>query len=148
MFRYLCGGAVLHSSFTIALAVTVVCISGCGSAPSGPKMVPVTGKVTFDGTPVEEGRITFRKTDGDQRAFAGEIKAGSYSISTEPGRMAVVITASRLIPGKFDNSNGTPEPVGEMYIPPQYNEATSLVAEVKDGGSNDFPFDLTSQKGK
>ena len=148
VFRYLSGGVVLRSSFTITLALSAVWSAGCGSAPSGPKMVPVTGKVTFDGAPVEEGRITFRKTDGDQRAFAGEIKNGSYSVSTEAGRMAVVITASRLIPGKFDNSNGTPEPVGEMYIPPQYNEATSLVAEVKDGGSNDFPFDLTSKKGK
>lgn len=148
MFRCMCGKAALRSSLTIALALTAVWNSGCGSAPTGPKLVPVTGKVTFDGTPVEEGRITFRKTDGDQRAFAGDIKNGSYSVNTEVGRMAVVITASRLIPGKFDNSNGTPEPVGEMYIPPQYNEATSLVAEVKDGDGNDFPFELTSKKRK
>ncbi|MBI1347214.1 hypothetical protein GC163_13100 [bacterium] len=132
--------------FGILCSTVTAGVLGCGSAPTGPKMVPVSGTVSFDGAPVPEGRIQFRKTDGDGRAFATDIKEGSYSLDAEPGRMEIVITASRLIPGKFDNSNGTPEPVGEMYIPPQYNDATSLVAEVKDGGDNVFPFDLTSAK--
>ncbi len=119
---------------------------GCGSAPSGPKMIRVTGTVEFDGVPIEDGRILFRKTDSDGRAFSGVIKNGQYEVMSEAGRMAVVITASRLIPGKFDNSNGTPEPVGEMYIPAQYNEATSLIAEVTPDGGNKFPFELKSQK--
>jgi len=132
------------------LAVCLGCfpILGCGSAASGPKLVPVQGLVQFDGAPVPDGRIVFRKTDGEGRAFSGLIKDGSYQLEAEPGRMAVVITASRPIPGKFDNSNGTPEPVGEMYIPPQYNDATSLVAEVTDTDKNEIPFELTSSPKK
>jgi len=120
-------------------------VMGCGSGPTGPKLVPVSGTISFDGSPVPEGRILFRKTDGDGRAFSADIKGGSYQLEAEPGHMSVVITASRLIPGKFDNSNGTPEPVGEMYIPPQYNDATMLVADVKDAGGV-FPFELSSAK--
>lgn len=130
----------------VAVCLWSLAFVGCGSTAAGPKLVPVQGSVQFDGAPVPDGRIVFRKTDGDGRAFSGLIKDGAYKLDAEPGRMAVVITASRLIPGKFDNSNGTPEPVGEMYIPPQYNDATSLVAEVAGNGKNEFPFELSSQK--
>jgi hypothetical protein len=57
----------------------------------------------------------------------------------------VEITASRLVPGKFDNSNGTPEPMGEMYIPKKYNSQTTLEAEVKSSGDNALPFELVSK---
>ncbi len=58
--------------------------------------------------------------------------------------MSVEITASRIIPGKFDNSNGTPEPVGEMYIPRQYNAATTLEVIVPEGGKSNADFPLSS----
>lgn len=119
-------------------------LTGCGGG-DGPETHRVTGQVTFDGQPVEDGRITFRKTGGDGKSFSTEIKGGGYDLETEPGPMAVEITASRLIPGKFDNSNGTPEPVGEMYVPKKYNAATTLAAEVTPSGPNEFPFTLTSK---
>lgn len=128
----------------IAALTLFVCVStsitGC-SQSDGPKLYPVTGKVTFEGEPVKEGRITLRKVDGDKRSYSGSISEGRYELTAEAGPSAVEVIASRLIPGKFDRSNGTPEPVGEMYIPKKYNEATTLQVEVK-SGSNDFPFDL------
>ena len=103
---------------------------GCSSGTTGPAEYPVTGTVTLDGKPVESGRILFRKVGDGDRAYGGEITNGNYSFTSEPGKVKVEITASRIIPGKFDNSNGTPEPVGEMYIPKQYNSKTTLEAEV------------------
>lgn len=124
---------LLGLSFLLILSVV-----GCGG-----KEGQVSGKVTFDGTPVDDGRIQFRnKADG--QAFSTGIKGGSYSLTCPPGEMAVEITASKIIPGKFDNSNGTPEPVGMMYIPAKYNSATTLTASVKSGGQT-IPFDLTSR---
>jgi hypothetical protein len=76
------------------------------------------------------------------RAYSGAITDGSYSLKSEPGSATVEITASRIIPGKFDNSNGTPEPVGEMYIPAKYNSATTLTKQVE-ANSNDISFELT-----
>ena len=120
-------------------------LAGCGGGTDGPPMHDVTGQVTFDSEPVKEGRILFRKLDGDRKSYSAEIKDGAYALATEGGKMAVEVTASRLIPGKFDNSNGTPEPVGEMYIPAKYNAKTELVADVSPDGDNTFPFALTSK---
>lgn len=120
-------------------------VCGCGGAPAGPKMYTVSGEVKFDEKPVETGRILFRLKEGDQSAFAGDIKDGKYSLKTEKGKMTVEITASRLIPGKFSNVNGKPEPVGEMYLPQIYNSKTTLEATVEEGKSNHFPFDLKSK---
>ncbi|MEZ6129841.1 MAG: hypothetical protein R3C59_14255 [Planctomycetaceae bacterium] len=123
------------------VGIVAVATTGCGE--SGPATYPVTGTVTFDGAPVEEGRITFRPVSG-AKAFAAEIKNGEYSFEGEPGKMAVEVTASRIIPGKFDDSNpdDEPQPVGEMYIPEQYNAKTTLEAEIQASGENKFNFDL------
>jgi hypothetical protein len=126
------------------LSCCLLAAMGCSSGSTGPKEYPVGGTVTFDGKPVETGRILFRKIGEGDRAYGGEITNGNYSFTSEPGKVKVEITASRIIPGKFDNSNGTPEPVGEMYIPKQYNSKSTLEAEVKPEG-NTLPFELVSK---
>lgn len=73
-------------------------VAGCSRGSSGPPVFTVKGAVTFDGAPVETGRIEFRKVDGDGKAFAGEIKDGNYSLQCEAGKMTVKVTASRIIP--------------------------------------------------
>lgn len=135
-----------RTSFFSALiaGVTAVFLIGCG--PSGLKLNPVSGTVTFDGEPLPEGRIQFRLVEGDQRAFSGKIEQGRYAVETMPGKMAVEITASRIIPGKFDESNpGEKAPVGEMYIPARYNSATELTAEIPSGGVKQLDFTLTGK---
>lgn len=134
-----------HLMILTGVALTTLFV-GCGGGETGPKTYHVTGKVTFDGEPVETGRIQFRSA-GAGKAFSGEIKNGEYSLDAEAGEMTVSIEASRIIPGKFDTSNPDedPQPVGEMYIPEKYNSRTELSASVKEGGDNTIPFDLTSK---
>ena len=116
-------------------------IFGCGS--SGLDTQPVSGKVTFDGQPIQEGRITFRGTGSDPRAFSAEIKNGEYQMEAAVGKVRVEVIASRPVPGKFDESNpGEKVPVGEMYIPAKYNSQSELTAEVT-SGSNVLDFALT-----
>lgn len=129
----------IRSRSALAAVLMTGVLAGCSPSDG---LSPVTGTVSFDGQPVKEGRITFKAGGPSGRAYSGEIKDGRYSIKAEPGTMIVEVTASRLIPGKFDKSNGTPEPVGEMYIPAKYNSATTLTAEVK-ASSNEIPFALT-----
>ena len=120
----------------LALAAT-----GCGK---GEKLTRVTGKVSYEGQPISEGRILFRNTGGDQRAYSAAITNGEYEVMCEPGAMRVEIIASRVIPGKFKKGeNGEPEPipVAEMYIPAKYNSSSTLTAEVKTS-STEIPFDL------
>lgn len=135
----------LVASVTGTILLLPLVLSGCGSSAGGQELVRVTGSVTFDGVPVEEGRILFRMAQGDQKSFSGEIKAGSYEIETAPGKSVVEITASRPT-GEFDTSNpdDPPQPIGEMYIPEIYNAQTTLVAEVDPDGKNLIPFELKS----
>jgi hypothetical protein len=141
----LCQTLPKRISVVLALAIPLL-VSGCSSEPEGPAMFKVVGAVSFDGAPVADGRIQFRKADGDQKAFSGEIKDGKYSLEAEAGKMAVEITASRPS-GKFDNSNpdDPPQPIGEMYIPAKYNTETTLSAEVTPAAENNFPFDIVSK---
>ena len=125
-------------------ALLCAALAGCGSGDEGPILYPVSGLVLFDSQPLPEGRVVFRKRDGDQKAYSSEIKDGEYELHAEPGKMSVEVLASRPVPGKFDHSNGTPEPVGEMYIPAKYNAKTTLEAEVTPEGANVIPFSLTS----
>lgn len=130
-------------SVCVGIAATA-CLLLTGCLGSGDGLVPVTGKVTFDGAPIEDGRIQFRSIEGDQRAFAGVIENGEYTVRVEPGPTAVEIRASRLIEGKFDESNpGEPAPMGEMYIPEKYNSRTELEVTVE-GSEVQKDFELTS----
>jgi len=51
----------IERSHVAGALLVVVCPAGCGTR--GPALVPVSGSVTFDGTPVETGEILFRATD-------------------------------------------------------------------------------------
>lgn len=124
------------------LAVGAAAVAaGCGG--DGSKLHKVTGKVSYNGQPVPEGRILFRNT-GDGRAYSAPIADGAYEVMCEAGQMRVEIIASRVIPGKFkkgENNEPEPIPVAEMYIPTKYNSASTLTAEVKTS-STEIPFDL------
>ena len=125
-----------------ALAVALAGALGCGS---GGGLTKVTGKVTYNGEPVKEGRILFRNTGADGKAYSGPITDGAYAVECEPGTMRVEIIASRVIPGKFkkgENNEPDPIPVAEMYIPAKYNSNSTLTAEVT-SSPKDIPFDLT-----
>ena len=127
------------------LAAVAVCwaalVAGC-SSEAGPKLHTVSGTVKFDGQPLKEGRITFQMTGPGGRSYTGPITDGAYKVQAEAGSARVEIIASRPIPGKFDKSNGTPEQMGEMYIPKKYNSASTLKADIKPE-SQEIPFDLT-----
>lgn len=115
MLLALCGGGL-------------ACV-GCGGEADG--LQELTGRVTYNGEPIPEGRIQFRSLDEGQHAYAGVIENGQYTVRVAPGPAAVEIRASRLIPGKFDESNpGEQQPVGEMYIPAKYNSRTELQVRI------------------
>ncbi len=127
-------------------ATLAVAATGCGGATSGPKVNTVTGKVTLDGTPIPEGTISFRNLGGNQGSFSGPIVNGEYSVKAESGEMAVEIRATRPT-GKMDTTTnpGYSEPIMEMYIPKEYNSATTLKASIT-GTATLPPFELKSGK--
>lgn len=126
----------------LAACVVLGVITGCSAGSTGPRTYPVKGTVTFDGAPVEQGTILFRRLEGDGRGYSGEITNGGYELQAEAGKMRVEITASRAIPGKFTEVNpGEKDPVFEMYVPKVYNAESTLEVDVT-AGSNTHAFDL------
>lgn len=132
---------MMRSCFLFLAITSSLLAAGCG----GNGLQSVTGTVTFDGKPIEDGRVTFRQIAGDKKAYSAPIVKGEYKIECDPGKVSVEVIASRIIPGKFDNSNGKPEPIGQMYIPARYNSATNLTADVS-SSSRVIPFDLKSKE--
>ena len=139
----------------VALAVGLTTFLGCG--PSRPTTAPVSGKVTYQGKPVTEGRIMFYPQHG--RPATGTIGAdGSYHLTTfkandgaAPGKYKVTIDATHAVGGAqptgpqderslFKSGN---VPKMERLVPQKYSrlETTDLTAEVKDG-NNTIDFKL------
>jgi hypothetical protein len=125
--------------------------AGCGGA-GGPERASVTGKVTFDGEPVDNGTIELVPVEGTAHISAGAaIVNGQYAVAQDRGPMLgkhkVVIRAMRKT-GKMVPVGG---PAGdamveesEAYIPAKYNTNTELAIDIK-SGENQHDFDLKSQ---
>jgi hypothetical protein len=116
-----------------------------GCEPSGPKLVPVSGKVTIDGKPLTIGSIQF--VPENARPAYGEIGSdGSFKLKTDEaegvvlGQHKVVVTAQETA--------GT-EATGESvrYIAPQRygSPLTTDVTVNIEGPRDDLLIELTSK---
>lgn len=104
--------------------------------------------MTFQGQPLEGGNITFFTTTGDPGPVCGApLSEGRFDVPAEfglePGVYKVAI--SFAVPG----GTRTPEQIaagasapGKETIPPQYNTESTLTAEIKPSGPNEFTFTL------
>jgi hypothetical protein len=138
------------------ILVVALCL-GCGqNNPLG--TVPVSGKVTYNGQPVEGATISFNP-DGDGRpATAISGSDGSYSLATlnwpgsVPGSYTVVVRKSDLAlastqPVTMEEAlklNNRPPPPPKELLPVKYGDATKspLKAEVKKGAKNAIDLPL------
>jgi hypothetical protein len=117
----------------------VLSVTGCG-----PGEVVVSGNVTLDGKPLEEGNIAFRPfpATATSEATGSPIQGGKYQLKVRPGRYRIEITAARAAPGPKDPLGTTPPP--KSIIPEKYNARSELTEEVQ-AGTNEFNFTLTSR---
>jgi hypothetical protein len=112
-------------------AVLLVAI-GCGSKDQA----IVTGTVTLNDQPLQNGTITFLPADGATASAAGVITDGKYRVEMPPGEKRVLISAMQVV-GQRQVYEGDPDSpvvdeVREM-IPPQYNAASTLTVDVQAG---------------
>lgn len=135
---------LLAVPFGVAMAaVVLVCGCGRGGIPRG----GIEGKVSFDGTPVEQGTISFIPTEGTKGpATYATIANGRYAIAAKDhgpivGKHRVKIEAFRDM-GQKHPEKGVP--LLEQVIPDKFNTATTLVVEITEG-RNTRDFDLTSK---
>jgi hypothetical protein len=123
-------------SFLVLLALLI--FGGCGD--NGPTEYGVSGSVTLDGQPIEQGEIQFIPADKQGTLQACPIGNGKFECRVTEGQKRVEITATREAPTPA--ADGLPNFVS--YIPAAYNAQSTLTAEVKAGGDNTFTFDLKS----
>lgn len=144
---------MLHNIYSAMLCVTLLGLAGCGGAQADPlQRVAVTGKVTLDTKPIDEGAISFVPVDGGTAATAsgGVITAGEYQIPQESGLAAgnyrVVITSPEPGPKRSgDDLMNNPGPPRKERVAAKYNLKSELQAAIKAGAPNKFDFAVTSK---
>lgn len=164
---------MFRSSWLCLLCLLLAAFAGCPGGGTGVDTVAVTGTVTLDGQPVQGANVAFAPKSADGKAAAGLTDAsGRFELTTIeasdgalPGSYAVTITK---VSGTLADQAGdkrargetlSPEEMEAMMkvaeggaeqksaIPEKYAAAdtSGFTAEVKPGGTNDFPFDMTSE---
>ncbi len=94
--------------------------------------------------PLAEGNIIFEALDKSTAPGAGIIKDGKYTIQVLPGSKKVKIQASK--PGtKIDPVMKSAMP--ESILGPEFNDKTTLKAEIKPGKNEKIDFQV-KQMGK
>lgn len=146
----------------LAALVGPLAMAGCGDDGYG-RRHPVYGTVSHKGEPVERGRITFTPTDPEGRVASGEIRDGSYELTTvDPGDGAlagsykVSVTAVEVDDSEvLANAGGgvgnqmdviKAQQAAVPLIPAKYQlaDTSGLTAEVEEG-SNEIDFDLPAE---
>lgn len=118
-------------------------LSGCGD--TGPKLVPVSGRITLDGKPLPRGAVSLR-TDEHWEQPAGSIDAdGRYVIYTQgragapPGRYRVVVFATEAA----HDAEGKAHPgLPVSIVPALYNDPSQTLLKIEVTLSSRAPFDL------
>lgn len=139
---------VYKSWSILGLALASINLLGCGKVQL--ETVPVHGKITIDGKPLETGRVRFFPERG--RVAAGDLQSdGIYTLTTYAdgdgavlGNHRVSVEARTAAQQVSIESDDVP---GNFLIPARYaDEAKSgLTFEVKSGEDNQANFDLRSQ---
>ncbi len=156
----------MNRSFELrtALARVSVCsllalpLAGC--AKGGVEgVVPVTGKVTYNGAPVAGAAVSFVSADRSAPATALTASDGTFALRTVdtpgalPGNYVALVQKSEL-PAELTQEvsmedavaqAGKPVPAAKELLPAKYADATAspLKFEVKDAGENTFELALT-----
>lgn len=142
---------VSRSHITLVVGMMSLCLTvGCGG-----NLASVSGSVTFDGQPVEEGEIRFipasnQGGQGSPQVAGATIAQGKYDVPADkgavPGTYRVEIRAEKKTGKKIlavpPAPPGSMIEITEQFVPAKYNEQSTLTLEIT-AGSNSKDFELT-----
>jgi hypothetical protein len=132
------------------LAAVILSSVGCsrGGRPEPPRY-PISGTVTLDGKPLQEGKVQFvtvsqglieafpiRKGRFSGKAAAGERRVEFYIIKEVPYAESGLMP----MPGEV-----TPAIVKLQMLPPHLNTESTFSATVDPAEKNEFSFDLVTK---
>jgi hypothetical protein len=126
-------------------------LAGCSQRDyTGARRFALTGKVTYDGQPVDWGSISFLpKAGGEQRVSGGLIENGTYTVPEEQGANAgeyrVEIRWLKRTGTKYrDPDSGEMLDERKEALPPRFHARSELTAEVS-AAQTSFDFHLKSK---
>lgn len=125
------------------LLLIAVSLVGC----SGSDQMKVSGQVTLDGNPVENGTISFLPADGIGPSAADLITDGRYTVEASPGPKRVEIHGYKTLGQKRYDPTDPKSPmvdIKEPIVPEKYNVKSQLTCDIE-RGRDDLNFALQSQ---
>jgi hypothetical protein len=138
----------------LAMALSLLALlAGCGpDNPLGRKAL--SGKVTLDGSPLDQGSIELHPMFQGGVQSGGTISAGSYSIPAHEGvtpgkyRVSIIdfVPTPPLPPGHMPGDILPPSPPHK--VPADWNTKSQHTIEVKAEGPFEFDFPIETKGGK
>ena len=119
----------------LSLVIVLIGLFGCSKERVDPNRTTVAGSVSFKGTPLPAGTISFESSEKNI-ATSAPIKDGAYSTDRAPtGSVAIGIDTASI---KYGN------PAKFVPIPAKYADSgtSALTAEIKPGANENVNFDL------
>ncbi len=134
---------------TVGLFLAVPFVGCSDDNPLG--RLALSGRVTLDGGPLDQGNIEFHPLDGGVPS-GGTITNGSYSIPAQeglpPGKYRVAIrdfvSPPEMPPGHSPGMPLPPSPPAK--VPDEWNSKSEHTVEIKKEGPFEFDFDITTKK--
>jgi hypothetical protein len=142
------------------MLLALVCLAGGAAilAGCGPSTGAVSGQVTYDGNPVENGHILFTPADGKGKDAGGPISAGRYrAVGLPPGLKIVKVIGVKKVgfastseemkrrsaeAQQANNYDGLVDPADTV---PDTAEGNNVQVEIK-AGDNAYDFHLKKPK--
>lgn len=136
----------------IILCLATVVLAGCDR---GPKLAPVTGKVLYNGKPLEFGSVMFQPPSG--QPAVGEIQAdGTFTLSTFQLNDGAVVGSHKVRIACYESQRSSAakgpgeQSLGRLLIPMKYTlfDQSGLTAEVREEDNMPFVFELVGPPGQ
>lgn len=125
--------------YNVVLRILVVAFLCIGCVGCGNGLMKIGGKVTYNGTPVQDGEIRFLPATGKGPSAAAMIIDGKYSVETTPGEKKVKIFGNKVV---GQRNIGVVVDIKEQFLPAKFNDQTELTCEITSGNSVQ-DFELT-----
>ena len=130
---------------TLLLLVIAVTVAGCPR--SGLEKATLSGRITFQGQPIQDGSIRFVPIKGTKGpATVGTIRGGNYTVTARGGvpvgTLRVEVEAYRPLPGakpytkeQAEGNRGIVEGdyPKKQFLPPEYNTNSTHEVTIESG---------------
>jgi hypothetical protein len=121
------------------LLIALLAAVGCGGSAG-----PLSGTVTLDGQPIQDGSILLVPDGPSGTATGDAIQAGRYSLAgaqaPAPGRYKVEVRAGKKSGRKVQKAMGRPGELADEVVEAvaeRFNSKTELRIEVRPGGGTE-----------